>query len=597
MMVQGRDDIQRHGLPRSARFQGCPLGDAQAINRSARLSSFVQNEDSEAIQLFAPQWRDQCMTGDWYGEHAGKWLTAAASAWLNTGDAELADRVRKIVRFLVATQEQSGYLGTYSAKNPARFTNPQIEGIRTWDVWVHACMMMGLLTAAQVPGCEAALPAAAKIGDLLVANFLSTGCSLLAYGNHQGLSAAVVIEPLVRLSTAMGDSQYMNLAWKVLQDLEQSGIPFLSGDGSNRDVSELGTGKIYQICWILTGMVALQECAPELPILPHVIHYWKSICDAHLNPLGGPWGGIATHKEVFNSPGYFHPAGLVETCSVASWMSLNRELFLTTGNAKYLAEFERSLHNALLGAQNENGNDWIYFSFPNGRRNDTYHWACCKSSGAMALEQASAILATQMGDKISINLPVGGWVDLGDCTVQQDVSHTVTGISIRTAVESKVIGSAQIRIPEWGRLESLNVNGTELEISQRADGFVDVDISATESACIEWNVACTPLVKTYTDVLDHHGQEIVRTDYLYVSWGPFVYAFGLLDGHKQQETLRLPKLNPAKCVEIGSELPGGIPQLNLNLPARPSIAMEPYFSAGGRHNHAWRTTWIQVAWQ
>lgn len=597
MIVHGKHDMLRHSPPRSAQLNGYPLGEAQAINRSARLSTFIQDEESEAIQLFASQWRDQCMTGDWYGEHAGKWLVAAASAWLNTGDAELADRVRKIVRFIVASQEQSGYLGTYSAHNPARFTNAKIGGVRTWDVWVHAWIMMGLLTSAQVPGCEAALPAAAKVGDLLVANFLSTGRSILSYGNHQGLSSAVVIEPLARLSAAMGDPQYMNLAWKILQDLEQSGVPILSGDGTENDVSQLGTGKIYQICWILTGMVALQECAPELPILPHVIHYWKSIRESHLNPLGGPWGGIATHKEVFNSPGYFHPAGLVETCSVASWMSLNKELFLATGNPEYLAEFEKSLHNALPGAQNENGNDWIYFSFPNGRRNDTYHWACCKSSGAMAVEQAASILATQMGDKISINLPVGGWAELDDCTINQETSYAADGVTIRTTVDSKAITSAQVRMPEWGRLESLKVNGTELVISERADGFVDVDISATQSACIEWRIACEPKVNTYTDVLEHHGQEIVRTDYFYVSWGPYVYACGLLDGYKQQETLRVPKLNPAKCVEIGPELPGGVPQLNLTLPARAPIPMEPYFSAGGRHNHAWRTTWIQVAWQ
>ena len=41
----------------------------------------------------------------------------------------------------------------------------------------------------------------------------------------------------------------------------------------------------------------------------------------------------------------------------------------------------------LLGAQAPGGDNWCYYSFPNGKRVHTTYWRCCKSSGPWALEE------------------------------------------------------------------------------------------------------------------------------------------------------------------------------------------------------------------
>ncbi|HZX26953.1 MAG TPA: hypothetical protein VFF16_07795, partial [Telluria sp.] len=56
------------------------LGEALAANLRGRLAHFIVDEHSPAIALFAPQRRHENREGDWYGEHAGKWLVAAAKA-------------------------------------------------------------------------------------------------------------------------------------------------------------------------------------------------------------------------------------------------------------------------------------------------------------------------------------------------------------------------------------------------------------------------------------------------------------------------------------------------------------------------------------
>ncbi len=586
-----------HQLPRTARFTSGPLSLAQERNRTGRLASFVRSEDSDPIRLFAPENRESCFTGDWYGEHAGKWLVAASAAAMSTSDPEIEAAVRKVTRFLVAAQEESGYLGTYSKQCSSRLSNPDIDGARTWDVWTHAWMTMGLLSASRIPGCEAAVPAAAKIGELLVSNFLGQNRSILGYGNHQGLSSAVVIEPLARLSIALDDPRFFTLAWQVLQELEDAGCCFLTGAEKQLDVSQLGTGKIYQICWILTGMTVLHTIAPELPILENVTHFWNNIRAEHLTPLGGPWGGIATHKEVFNPKGFFSPSGLVETCSIASWMALNRELYLLLDESKFVDEYERALLNSLVGAQDENGMDWCYFTFPNGRRNNTYYWACCKSSGAMALEQSSLMMASSLGHCLSINLIESGEADFEQARVVQNTENSSTGVRSTIRVRSDMHSCLRVRVPRWAELKSASINGREVEVLAAQENFLSIEIELGVETTVIVEFQCQPVIHRFAESLDHHGQEIVKTDYVHFSWGPYVYATGLIEGYKRSDTLVLPHFNAEKLLESQMCAGDPWPTLTLNQSAKEPIVFKPYYVAGGQHDRAWRTTWVTVAWQ
>lgn len=84
------------------------LGEALAANARGRLSHFIVDEHSPAIALFAPEQRAQNTEGDWYGEHAGKWLYAAAKAVARTGAPQLTAHLRRVADFLVSVQEPDG---------------------------------------------------------------------------------------------------------------------------------------------------------------------------------------------------------------------------------------------------------------------------------------------------------------------------------------------------------------------------------------------------------------------------------------------------------------------------------------------------------
>ena len=60
------------------------LGGALAANHAGRLSHFITDQSSPAIALFDPARWAKNHEGDWYGEHAGKWLVAASKAAART---------------------------------------------------------------------------------------------------------------------------------------------------------------------------------------------------------------------------------------------------------------------------------------------------------------------------------------------------------------------------------------------------------------------------------------------------------------------------------------------------------------------------------
>ena len=193
-------------FPPSARIRlDGPLGQALAASQEHHLARFVRDESSPAIALFCPDHRAHNEEGDWYGEHAGKWLCATARAVQRTGDAALTASLRRVADYLASVQEPDGYLGTYA---PARRlmcrqvawprTWDGAPGQRTWDVWVHSYLILGLLEAARVLSEPKYLAAAKKIGDLCWKT-LSGGIDITSLGNHFGLSATVLLDPAAEL--------------------------------------------------------------------------------------------------------------------------------------------------------------------------------------------------------------------------------------------------------------------------------------------------------------------------------------------------------------------------------------------------------------
>lgn len=604
--------------PPRVRLQGL-LGDALEASHAGRLRHFVVDESSPAIALFAAEARRRNEEGDWYGEHAGKWLCAAAKAAGRTQDDVLAASVRRVADFLVATQEPDGYLGTYAP--PYRFMvgQPAKPGTwdgapsqRTWDIWVHSYLILGLLEAHRLFAEPRYLEAACRIGDLCWRTLSETGIDITELGNHFGLSATVLMDPALELHAATGKQRYLDLAVLIASQADgQLDLALVTRGVAGFDASEIATGKAYQLLWNLVGLAKLHRATGAPEYRQAVDSLWQSVRDRHLTLGGGPWGGVGLRsREVFNPPGIFSPQGYVETCSTLAWIELNRVLLEIDGAARYAEEIERAAYNDLLGAMAPNGEDWCYYSFPNGRRVHTTYWRCCKSSGAMALEALPAsAYALGADDAITVHLLGPGRAEFellsaGTVALEQITAYPFDGsIRIRIRTERPARFAVRVRIPSWAEGATVEVAGVAQEPGPAGGTYAVFDR--------EWPIECEIALVLPMPVRVHRQanrnvqmsrapdgapieQEVLHDEYLAVSRGPLVYATGLIDGFKSAETVRVPAGPAESWLELLPASADGCRAIRMKPVAREALDFVPYYRADGRADGAWRLTWLRL---
>jgi DUF1680 family protein len=592
-----------------------PLGEAIDANRRGRLAHFIVDEHSPAIALFAPERRAGNHEGDWYGEHAGKWLVATAQAVLHGAGEPLASHLRRVADYLVSVQEPDGYLGTYAPER--RFMRPQppkpvswdgAPSVRTWDIWTHAYLILGLVEAHRALGEARYLEAARRIGDLCAATLGDGGIDITDLGNHHGMSATVLLDPAVELYFATGEPRFLDLAHAVLAQAEaHPALRLLSRALEGADASEIATGKAYQLLWNLVGLAKLHRATGEPRLLEAVLRLWENIRAHHLSLGGGPWGGAGHRsREVFNPAHVFSPHGYVETCSTFAWIQLNRELLRTTGHARYAGEIERSAYNDLIGAQAADGEAWCYYVFPNGRRVHTTYWRCCKSSGAMALEElpALAVAVDAQGLRVQLYGPFDARVLVpaaGEVRISQRTGYPFDGgIGLRLDLQHDAAFALRLRMPDWADGATLQVNGEPVATAIDMEGFAV--LQRTWRSGDEVRLGLPMAVRVHhahnRNVQESRApdgsavaQEVLRTDYCALTRGPLVYATGLVDGYKLDETLPVTPVAEDVLVVAGDD----VPTLDLRIRGRTPIAFEPYFLAGGRADGSWRLTWLSLS--
>ncbi|MCA0242120.1 MAG: glycoside hydrolase family 127 protein [Proteobacteria bacterium] len=603
---------------------GGPLGEALEASRRGRLHRFIEGPESAAIRLFDRAIAAGNTEGDWYGEHAGKWLVAAARAAARSGDDELRARVGRVADFLCDQQEADGYLGTYAPSRrfmlpqpPKPPTPPNWDGapsVRTWDIWTHSYLILGLLEAhRQLGGNARWLQAACRIGDLCARTLEAGAIDITDLGNHFGLSATVLMDPACELFFATQDQRYLDLALRVLQQAdEHPPLMLLRRALAGADPSEIATGKAYQLAWNLVGLAKLQRATGRADLREAVQRLWQAIRDHHLTLGGGPWGGVAHRsREVFNAPGGFFPQAYVETCSTLAWLQLNRELLRIGGDPQYAEEIERSAYNDLLGALAPNGEDWCYYSFANGRRVHTTYWRCCKSSGAMALEELPP-LALQAGDDgLTVNLwtPLQATLGLGRggarVAVEIDTAYPFDGaITLRLdpgAAPRRF--TLRLRVPSWAHGATVRRGGECWQAQPGQYLAIDRAWQRGDTLQIDWPMAITAHRRRHANVQESRApdggavrQTVLDLGYLALTRGPLVYATGLVDGYKTDETLRVPaaaEAAPAPWLQLVQTAP--LPLIRMAPPGRAPLDFVPYYAAGGRADGAWRLTWLSTA--
>jgi DUF1680 family protein len=576
------------------------LGDFIASDRAGRITELPKWKDGQLITMFGKEAKAHHDKMDWYGEHGGKWLYMASHAAKHSGDKNLESEVLRIADYLVKQQDPDGYLGNYGES--VRITNDAISHKRSWDTWNLSYMVLGLLQTNRYYPNTAYLTAAKSIGDLFVKQFGDGKRNVTDYGTRRGLSATVILDPLVELYKATADVRYLQLAERVISEAEANPDHRIITAGLNNiDMEFVGDGKVYQIIWNVTGIVKLYAVTGDAKYLKAATNIWQNIVDHHLNITGGPWGGIGKHMECFNRKNYWSPYGMVETCSTMSWIQLNKELLLLTGEARYAQELEKSAYNALPGARFANGTDWSYHSFNNGSWSVANFNDCCPSSGAMALEELTDLIYSKRGNGIAINLysESAATIKRGKNTlkISQKTKYPFDGsIHITVASGRKEAFPLMLRIPDWAAGSSISVNGKEVQQTFTPGTYATIERTWGNQDVVEISFPMDLHVVKRLEELDgpQNAGEIYHAGWFALTRGPLVYAVdGLIDGSQRELNFQrdLQGITANLVASPMSPVPDA-PAYSWKPDGQRELKFVPYYVAGGVKKGGWRITWL-----
>jgi DUF1680 family protein len=232
----------------------------------------------------------------------------------------------------------------------------------------------------------------------------------------------------------------------------------------------------------------------------------------------------------------------------------------------------------------------------------------------MALEELPATIygvSSDGGIKVNLLGPSQATLTLtgvGTVRVEQNTQYPFDGdIEIRVVPERRAKFTVQVRVPQWATGADIRVNGATVASQSTPGDYVPIEREWRGDDVIALRLPMQPLVhrKSNRNVQESRApddspvsQEVLHFDYLAVTRGPLVYASGLIDGYKIDETLRLdaqPAETWIETVAQEREAADAGPDIRLRPLDRAALTLVPYYRAGGRRDGTWRLTWLSLA--
>lgn len=410
----------------------------------------------------------------WQGEFWGKWFTSAVLAYRYIPTPELADKLKQAAYGLMETQTNDGYIGNYAPESR----------LKAWDIWGRKYCMLGLIAYYDITNDEKALESAAKEADFLIKELNDKNSKIVLMGNHRGMAASSVLEPICQLYVRTGNKKYLQFAEEIVSQWETDEGPQLI---SKADIPvsqrfpkpvdnwygwEQGQ-KAYEMMSCYEGLLELFRITGKEEYKEAVEKTWQSIIDSEINIAGS---GSAMEAWFSGREKQTIPiAHYQETCVTATWIKFNQQLLRLTGEAKYADEIERTFYNALLGAMKPDGSDWAKYTPLSGQRLEGSEQCgmglnCCNASGPRGLFTIPQTAVMQSEDGAYINFYIDGTYNLispenQEFAIVQNTNYPVSGkIDLNLVLEKDENMEIALRVPFWSTNYKILINGnTEYE--------------------------------------------------------------------------------------------------------------------------------------
>ncbi len=406
----------------------------------------------------------------WQGEFWGKWFTSAALAYKYNPTPSLLSKLTDAANGIMKTQTSDGYIGNYAPESH----------LKAWDIWGRKYVMLGLISFYDLTKDKAALESAAKEADFLIKEINEQGVPIVQLGNHRGMAASSVLEPILQLYLRTGNEKYLHFAEEIVRQWETPQGPQLISKadvpvGKRFDKPEMNKWygwdqgqKAYEMMSCYEGLLELYRITGKEAYKSAVESTWKSIMDSEINIAGS-----GASMEAWFSGKALQTIPIMhyqETCVSVTWLKLSQQLLRLTGDAKYADAIEQTFYNALLGAMRPDGSDWAKYTPLSGQRLKGSEQCgmglnCCNASGPRGLFTIPQTAIMQSSNGLSLNFYIDGSYQLKSpkgqvLDIDQKTDYPISGdIDVIVKLKKSEQMTIALRIPHWSEQTSVTING------------------------------------------------------------------------------------------------------------------------------------------
>ncbi|SFJ69938.1 Beta-L-arabinofuranosidase, GH127 [Paenibacillus sp. UNC496MF] len=315
-------------------------------------------------------------------------------------------------------------------------------------------------------------------------------------------------------------------------------------------------GHAVRATLLYAGLTALYLSTGEAAYLGTAKTLWDDIAYRKSHITGGV--GAIHHDEKFGGAYELPDNGYLETCAAAGMGFFSWNLFLATGESRYIDKLETILYNIVLAGRSLDGHKYFYENplVSDGGHN-RWEWhpcPCCPPMILKLLPEIASYIYAYDGKGAYVNLFVAseGEFAIGDVPVRlkQQTGYPWTGsVGIAVMPEREARFAVRIRIPEWCGRYALTVNG-QAAAHELANGYAVLDRTWGADDVVRFDLELSvDLIEAHPKVTTHANRAAIRR-------GPMLYCLESTDNERYQgETVRYAREALDKDTRLNRWLP------------------------------------------
>jgi len=409
------------------------------------LSSFLGKDDKEATYI-----------------GIGKLIDTIVRLAKYTNDEKVISLKRHVVSGIIKAQESDGYIGNMIPENRL---------IKLWDIHEIGYIIYGLLIDYKYFGEKTSLEAAIKSAEYLIRNW-----TFIPLDWHKMTKVAIPVAltglalTMLNLYSITGQNQYLNFCLEKLQ-IKNWDPGIIIG---RRLYIE---GHVYAYLAMCLAQLELYRQDQDNQLLKPVMEALNFMTAENGMSITGAVGLVEVWTDDQDGRG-----DLGETCATAYQLRIFDFILRLFGNPRLGDIIERTVYNALFGAQSPDGRLIRYYTPLEGKRRyhngDTY---CCPNNYRRIISELPSMIYYQTGKGVMINLYTSSDVNITltdgiNLILKQETDYPNSGhIVIQIDPSEPVAFHLMLRIPSWCQKPFISINGIPSDQTYSPGSYADIN--------------------------------------------------------------------------------------------------------------------------